>query len=339
MIRWLTPAALAMAVSAASAPESGPDPRNFLRTRAGFSDKDLKELAAGRTVARTLETRDTSEVAAIGAVVVNATGEALARLALEPESYENATVRKLRRISEPPRLEDFSAFALRAEEVEALAKCRVGDCDVKLGATGLEEIKRRVDWSRPDRAALANAAARALALDFARAYLRDGNAALARYVDRKQPVGASDSLAAILGESPYLYEYVPELSRFLQDYPKATLPGARDFLYCAEEEFGPKPSFSINHVVVYRRPDGGTFVAVKQIYASHFVRGALRLAALAHSPELPEGAGYLIRVDRARIDGLEGFFGGAIRGKVAGGLKEQIAAFLAAARTRVNVSR
>ena len=35
----------------------------------------------------------------------------------------------------------------------------------------------------------------------------------------------------MLDNSPYLYEYLPELENYLQNYPDARLEGARDFLY------------------------------------------------------------------------------------------------------------
>jgi len=99
------------------------------------------------------------------------------------------------------------------------------------------------------------------------------------------------------------------------------LPGAprsrqtSDFFYWSLAEFGLKPVFRINHVVVHgtgRKSGLLHLVAVKQLYASHYFRAAFEVRAVVGDGR-PSGKGvYLVMLNMARSDALTGVLGGLI---------------------------
>ena len=40
-------------------------------------------------------------------------------------------------------------MTLPAEDVQDLEMCRVGDCELKLGAEALQRVRKDVDWTEP----------------------------------------------------------------------------------------------------------------------------------------------------------------------------------------------
>ena len=86
------------------------------------------------------------------------------------------------------------------------------------------------------------------------------------------------------------------------------------FLYWQNARCGLKPTIRINHVTVANEK---THVAVvsKMLYASHCFWTAIELRVLVPDPARGDGFWFVI-VNRSRSDGLSGFVGSLIRGKV-----------------------
>jgi hypothetical protein len=96
------------------------------------------------------------------------------------------------------------------------------------------------------------------------------------------------------------------------DYPKATLPGATDFLYWALVDFGAKPVLRLNHVAIYQPnagPNENVVIASKQLYFSHYFNTGLELYSLVKDAERPEDGFYLVSLNRYRTDLPNGLFG------------------------------
>ena len=205
----------------------------------------------------------------------------------------------------------------------------MGDCDVKLPGAIIERLQREVDWKSANATERATALLRQALLEYVRAYLAGGNRALAEYQDKKQAVRLEEEFRGLLGNSPYLYEYVPESHRYLQDFPQGKPAGAEDFIYWSLEKFGLKPVLSVTHVTMHRRPSGPVLIASKQIYGSHYFDASLALTALIEGEDASGRPGfYLLYLNRSRADALRGGFSGLKRslvgGKVNGGMKENM---------------
>ncbi len=145
-------------------------------------------------------------------------------------------------------------------------------------------------------------------------------------------VHASEAFAALLAESPYVYQEVPSLQQFLAAYPKGKLDGAREVLFWADDSPpGLKPILSMSHLVVYSPPEfqGLTLMATKQLYASHYFEAVFDLTAIVEdAPSAGHSGIYLVVLRRFRFDDLPS--GGLvnIRSKVIGKMREHMRAEL-----------
>jgi hypothetical protein len=281
-----------------------------------LSESERNVLLAGDPVAKLLEDSDPSkEVAVFGAVWIKASSGAYVQQVNDIERFESGGAFLVtKRISSPPKAEDFAALDLPDDDMEDLRNCKVGDCKLKLGAPALEKLRAQVDWNKPSAKADVNALFRALALSYVTGYLEGGNEELAVYRDTDRPTFVANEFRSMIERLPAFTKYLPDIKLYLLDYPRATLQDATNFLYWQETQFGLKPTIRINHLIIQQRPDM-TVVASKMLYASHYFWTALELRALV--PDPARGPGFwFATVNRSRSDGLSGFVGRTIRGRV-----------------------
>lgn len=156
-----------------------------------------------------------------------------------------------------------------------------------------------------------------MALDILRLYRRDGNRVLGTYVDSDEPFDVNAQLRALLARSEALSAYLPELNRYLLDYPNVNLANVESLFFWERVNFGLKPTLRLNHAIAYRS-DGprGTahVVAVKQLYASHYLQLALDLTACVPENSRPGAGGfYLITLKGSTQRGLTGFTGSIVK--------------------------
>jgi hypothetical protein len=240
---------------------------------------------------------------------------------------------RTRRLSTPPRLEDFRELELPAQDVAALRNCRPGDCDVKLGK-GAFDLLARFDWTAPAAAARINDLARQMSLGYIEAYRRGGNAELAVYRDSERPQFIAAEFADMVARAGVWPDALGPLNSYLLGYPAAPAPpGARDFFYWSLAEFGLKPVIRLNHVVVF--PTGQSaglqyVVAVKQLYASHYFHTALEIRAVVADDTLEPPGSTVVILNMARSDGLTGLFGGLVKSKARSGSQRGLEGALAA---------
>ena len=173
------------------------------------------------------------------------------------------------------------------------------------------------------------ALARRLAFEFVTAYQRGGNSELAVYRDSEHPTFVAREFESLIARTPSL-NHMPELRTYLMDYPRSAPQNSTSFFYWHQVKFGLKPTVRLNHVVIEERPDV-VLIATKQLYASHYFWTALQLQALVPEPSGARGF-WLLNVSRSRSDGLGGFVGRLIRGKVTGEAQKGLLAGLKAAK-------
>ena len=83
----------------------------------------------------------------------------------------------------------------------------------------------------------------------------------------------------MVDQMPLLTTYMPDMRRYLLEYPKVQLPDATSFLYWQEIDFGLKPTIRINHLTIREGPDN-IVVASKLLRESLFLDGT-RVAGAA----------------------------------------------------------
>lgn len=284
----------------------------YLRTTVRPTASERKLLTAGGPIAKLLDADAGKEVAVFGAVWINAPVGAYIEAAKDIETFEKGGRFKLtQRISAPPRLEDFAALHLPEDDVNDLRLCRVGHCQLKLGEKGLQAFRTEVNWNGFGTQAAAEAVMRRLAFEYVNGYLEGGNERLAVYRDSSRPTFVAAEFRSMVDRMPALTTYMPNMRRYLLEYPRATLPDATSFLYWQETDFGLKPTIRINHVTIREGPDIA-IVASKMLYATHYFWTALELRVLL--PDAARGQGFwLVTISRGRSDGLGGFTGIFVR--------------------------
>jgi hypothetical protein len=306
----------------------------YLKNTVRLTDQERSTLLSGAPVTKLLESDPGTEVAVFGAVWVAAPPQLYVKAVTDIENFEKGkNFRVTKTISDPARLEDFAQFVIPPDDFEDLKECRVGDCEIKLGHKSLELLRTRVDWSKPTAAADVNALVRQLALEYVNAYREGGNARLAEYRDQERPTFVAKEFESMIQRMPEMTEYLHDLRRYLLEYPKYTLAGSKDFLYWQEAVFGLKPTARINHVVIAERPEG-IAIASKQLYATHYFWTALELRLLVPDPARGKGF-WFVNVNRSRSDGLTGFVGRIIRGKVRGEARNGMEAVLKITKTNL----
>jgi len=307
---------------------------SYIKNHVKLTSDAYTQLLAGQPVTQYLETDPAKEVTIFGAVWVNAPIARYLNAVKDIESFEkgdNFLVTK--RISNPPRLQDFGQLSLPPDDISDLRSCKVGDCEVKLGETALMRIQQEADWSKPDATADVERSMRRLAHEYVAAYLEGGDSRLAVYRDAKRPTFVAQEFAAMVDRMPELTDYLPDLKRYLLGYPKVTLPSAESFLYWQDVKFGLKRTIRVNHLTIVNQQSQVTVVS-KMLYASHYFWTAIELRVLVPDPARGEGF-WFVNVNRSRSDGLGGFVGSLIRGKVQDEAEQGMLAALAITKKRM----
>ena len=159
-----------------------------------------------------------------------------------------------------------------------------------------------ISWSAPDAKAQADARLRADLLRLIDGYRAHGDTALPTYDDTRG-TRAADAFSALLAQSTVLYEYAPDLQRYLAEYPLNRPPNTREFLYWSEDHLRRlRPTLTLSHVVMYTPPTGVAGIAKKQLYESHY----FELLAAFVDDRAPSPTTYLLTVRRYRFDNLPG---------------------------------
>jgi hypothetical protein len=287
----------------------------YLSAVGSLSDAERKALLSGQPVSKLLEADQSKEVAVLGAIWVNVPRERYVQRLTDIEAFERGGgFQVTKKISTPPRLEDFAALQLPDDDIKDLETCDVGACEIKLGEAALQRFKKEVNWRGPDAKAAANTLMRQLALEYVRGYLEGGNERLAVYRDRSRPTFVAQEFREMTGQMPELTTFMPNLRRYLLEFPTFTIPKSTSFLYWQQTEFGLKPTIRISHVTIREGPDE-TVVASKMLYATHYFWTGLELRVLLPDPARGQGF-WFVTVNRSRSDGLSGFTGSVLRGRV-----------------------
>lgn len=307
---------------------------SYINSYVKLTSDEQKRILAGEPVTRLLDSDPSKEVAIFGLVWVKAPIARYVSAMRDIESFEKGdNFLATKRISSPPQLEDFDRLTLPPDDISDLKGCKIGDCELKLGEAALTRIQRETDWSKPTAGADVERAVRKLALEYVTGYLEGGNSRLAQYRDTERPTFVAREFEAMVNEMPSLTSYLTGLKAYLLGYPKATLPKSESFLYWQNLKFGLKPTIRINHLTI---ADQQTHVAVvsKMLYASHYFWTAIELRVLIPDPARGEGF-WFANVNRSRSDGLSGFTGSMIRGRVRDETEKGMASALTRTKTRM----
>ena len=316
-----------------SSTSSSSDPFEFFRPQVNVTASERSRLDRGETIVRSAGAVD-GQVAIFSATKTSVSGDRLVRWVhrvdlMKRGKYVPAVVR----FSDPPRLSDVDKAELDADDLDALRRCRPGDCGLKLSEPEIAQLAPLARARRSDGAAVQQAFRAAL---FARTqqYLATGFTGTLPYRDQDEPVDLAAEFSGLLAQAGFLPQRLPQLTNFLVRYPTAPEPAAESFLYWSKEILGRKPVISITHVTLMR-PEGGPDAVVlsRQVYATHYVSGSLAITAIVGGRDA--GTHYLAYLNRSRVDVLDGFFGGLVRRIVERRLRDEAGTVVDALRKRI----
>ena len=305
---------------------------DFFRKRAGLNDREIAAVSSGVPVAKVLPTPTPAEILVFGAVYVSGSPADYLALAKDLDALRRIPgYLAIRRFSSPPRISDLEGFTLDREDIKDLRKCRPGDCIVQLPVEAIEALQKSVDWAAPevDVALQVNTILQTTALEALLAYQRGGNAALGTYRDQSAPAEIGKQFVTLVGRFETLPVYLPDLRRFLLEYPNFEPPGVESQFYWEKVNFGLRPTLRLVHAVAYRgsgqEPVYAT--AAKQLYASHYFHTALDTIACIEVAGRP--GFFLVTVKGSEQAGLTGVKGSMIRKVAAGKVRSSLEKALA----------
>jgi hypothetical protein len=320
-IRFSTALLFAILISLTRPPAShaqNGEPFTFFRDYVGLSEDQIKAIRNGKPIAKIIESRTPDEVFVFGSVYVQSTPEKYLALASDIDELRNLpSYLAIRKFSDPPQLSDLEGFTLEPDDIKQLKDCEPGRCEVQLPIEAMDEFKQSINWSAPDAASQVNQLGQKMALEALQGYIHGGDTALGTYRDKKHPAVIATTFQSLLSRSKALPEYLPELDRYLLDYPQAPSDDIQSEFYWEKVNFGLKPTLRIVQAIVYRghRSDEPAYaIAEKQLYASHYFETALDLTVCVVDQATSKAPGfYLITLKGSQQAGLTGFKGGIVR--------------------------
>jgi len=299
----------------------------FLRHSIGLDSAQLAAVERGAALVKVLDTKNQRDVAVFGIITADIPRQRyVAHLRDFPRSLRAPTRPRFGVFSDPATAADVQGLVVDQQDVAEAKDCHPDDCKIKLPATDMKRLREDIDWSAADPQVQVNTYARQRMLEYVSDYRARGDTAMVVYDDRGN-VRASSAFAALLAESPYVYEYVPAFQEYLATYPRGKLDGLSEVLFWSEDRLPRlKPILSVTHLAIYAPPDlpEATFVAGKQIYADHYFEAGFDLTTVIDRQTTGATPGiYLVLLRRSRFDDLPtGLFN--IRGKVIGKLRDQM---------------
>lgn len=290
-------------------------PPSAVFTSVNLTPQQIASIDAGHPVARVLPWGGPSELYLFGAVHVDAAPDGylamsrdIARLK-STKGYLGAG-----ELGNPASVADLSGLTMDPNDITALKSCHEGSCDVQLPAASIDKFHAASTSLDADDV---NALARTMLVELLRAYRHGGNAELGEYRDKEHSSRVAEQFDTMIDRASALTNMLPDLRRYLLEYPDAALPGADSIFYWEKVAFGLKPTIRLNHAIIYRgRASDRAFgaVAIKQLYASHYFHTALDLSVCVDdgAAAAPHGF-YLVTLKASEQDGLTGVKGSVVR--------------------------
>jgi len=296
--------------------QSSPDLQKFFSENIGLTGDQVANIRNGRPVAKAMPSREAAEVFLFGAVYINATPESYVKFANDFDRLRKLpNYLALGVFSDPPQPSDMKGFTFESDDIEALKKCKPGDCLIQMPASSIEDLQRSIDWSAPNVDELVNQRLQRTALERLIAYEHNGNEVLGVYNDKRDATEVPKQFAYMLSYSKALPEQLPDFYHYLLSYPNGKPGNVEDTFYWARVKFGLKPTLRVVQTLTMRGEPTDPLayeIAEKQLYSSHYFETALDLSFCVRDDPKQPGF-YLIMAMGSEQVGLTGVKGSIVR--------------------------
>lgn len=273
----------------------------LLRTVGGLTAAQIAAVERGGAVAQVLRT-ERREVAVFGAVRIQGRRDLLI------ERYRDVTnlrksdiVLQIGTFSRPPRTEDLVPLTFEDYDLDAPRNCVPGDCPVRLSSEMMARMRAAVKWGAPGARLQSAAAWRDVLTDIVRGYTSAGDVSLPEYAKKEEPLSVRTELDRIYAQFGFLADVSPEFLRYIREYPRGRLAGAEDTIYWSKNDLGVRPVMGITHQTTYAPSGKPALIAVKRIYAAHYMDGGLSVTVLTDDGS---GGFYMMTIERIRTRSL-----------------------------------
>jgi hypothetical protein len=299
-------------------------PETFFKVKIGLSDSEIQKMEQGHVVTKVLDSIDKKYgVLVFGAVYINSTIEQFVASYRDVKTLlEDKVYRDVQEFDPAgsPALSDFDRLSFENKDIDAIQKCKPHHCDLQV--FDVRSFQKQINWNSKDKYDQANKLARQRIYEGAIKYISGGLKALGSYTDRERPFNLYENMKSMLDASYYLPQNESGgIYHHVLDYPEGKVPGAIDFFYWEDIDFGEGPTIRVNHVSMF---PGGVGVAKyvvtnEQLYASRFIRIALQVFYCVPDTQILRKPGfYLIEMNDSRVPDFGGLKLSAVR-KIATG--------------------
>jgi hypothetical protein len=285
----------------------------FFKTTIGLPDGDIQKMNHGQVVTKLLESGDKKYgILVFGGVRIDAPIDAFAtayrnvKNLLDDKVYLD--VQDFAEADAPPRLSDFDRLTFDRKDIDAIQKCKPRHCDLQV--FDVSAFQKQIGWNSGDRYDQANRLARQRIYEGITKFLSGGLISLGSYKDREKPFSLYLNMKSMLDSAYWLFEdRSGGIYHHILDYPDGKLPGAMDFFYWEDIDFGQGPTIRVNRVSMFPNGVGAAkyVVANQQLYASRYIRIALQVFYCVPDAQDPaKPAFYLIDINDSRLPDFGG---------------------------------
>jgi hypothetical protein len=302
----------------------------------GLETPDLRRVADGLAVAKTLDATDPREVVVIGSIALPASREAVVRTLRDILFTQSRVVPQLGRFGATPSAADLQGLSIDESDLVDLQECTADRCKIYLPA----DVVKALDTARRGssghvREDLLSTLFKEFLVNRANGYLTRGKTALSPYAQRTGVNGPAADVESLLAASaPYL-NLAPALSRHLRAFPERS-PDVEDALYWTKEQFGWKPMIRLTHFAIgptAARREEPIVAASLQLYASHYIDASLGIVLLLDAGGPGPGC-HVIYVNRSRVKAAAGRFGSITRRVIESRARDGLRRFLETLKAR-----
>jgi hypothetical protein len=310
----------------AQAPGRADSSGDDLFQRVGLTAEEASRARSGQPAVRVLDASASTEVAVAGAIRIRGDLERLVAWLRDIQAFRKALGSEAVGVfSRPARPNDFVSLATAGMNLQALQRCRPGDCDVRMPAAYVSRFQTEVPWSTPQAATTAASLGRQLLAQYASAYQAGGDAALGAYHDQKAPDATAAEFQDMLRRAATLWSLAYPFASYLETFPEGRPPEVEERFYWTHETGPRQPVTTLHHVVLQRLADNSLRLADKQFYASRDFDAAL---LVGQATPLADKQFDLVLAVRGRSAKLGSVAARVVRGRIEREVSDTLAMYL-----------